>query len=135
MPRGVRRVVALGATGCFLTACTKTVRVQELEYRTLQPRKGTYLDVRTVDGSRYHAEAFTITDSTIVIEKLRDYGAYPASHIDLDVPSYLPYAVVFDSVISVDRVQTPSTGKVFVFVLVGVAGLVAIIYVSTVRFY
>lgn len=49
----------------FVTGCTKTTRIPESDYLSIEPNDRYY--IKTVDGSLYSASRVAITDSTLVI--------------------------------------------------------------------
>jgi hypothetical protein len=106
---------------CFLLACTRTANVVPSEWGELKPEGSRHLVVTTA-GARYQVEKYSMTDSTLVIEKVVPApGTYPARDEGFDQPPYLPYAVPFDQIQSLEEVRRTSNTTAAFVVAAGLA--------------
>ncbi len=121
MAARLKRTICAIILVCFVSACTKTVRVPETEFAQLTPKERTYLDVTTSDA-RYRVSRFAVNDSTLVVEAVQTgTNTYPARNTNFDKPPYFPYPLPLSSIESVTESKRPHDVS-GVFIAVGMVG-------------
>lgn len=111
---------------CFFLACTRTANVAPSEWDELKPRRNHHLVVTTA-GARYQVEEYSMTDSTLVIEKVvPPPGTYPARDPGFDRPPNLPLVIPLDQIQSLEEVHRTSSALVGFLLLAGLGALLLI---------
>ena len=111
---------------CFFLACTRTAIVAPSEWDALKPQRSHHLVV-TTSGARYQVEKYSMTDSTLVIEKVvPSPGTYPARDEGFDRPPVLPYVVPLDRVQSLEDVHRTSSAVAGFMLVAGLGALLLI---------
>jgi hypothetical protein len=111
---------------CFLLACTRTANVAPSEWDELKPERNRHLVVTTA-GARYQVEKYSMTDSTLVIEKVvPSPGTYPARDEGFDQPPSLPLVIPLDQIQSLEEVRRTSSALVGFLLVAGLGALMLI---------
>jgi hypothetical protein len=131
---GFRRIVTLCVAVVFLSACTKSTHVSPHQLDDADRESAREWHVTMVDNRIYWVDAFTVTESTIVIEKAtrlykNSYDRFPKYLKERDLPVVLP----LDQVVSIEKIETRTFWTVVAVTFVAGLALTALLFYAYVH--
>ena len=123
MRPALRRSIALILLVFMAAGCSKPVEIPRDQFEAATREEHARYRIQMVDGSYYTVERFSLTDSTVVVEKLNPTDARYKR-------TALPIVVPLGAVESISRYELDKDKSFFALVGAGVVALI-VVFIAT----